>query len=142
MKPKRYWSAVASWRSMEAKGQRTGLVLVTSLSPAVLGAALNWPGRITVALVVPSVILYLLTDGARYYREVTASASQPTLAESLPLLYMVPALVLATVFSSRFSGLFVAAGLVFVELWAGGLSKKRAKPDSSSVPLTPGSERR
>ena len=111
-------------RDTENKTRRSILVVVAWLLPAVLGAVLDWPGRVILALLIPGLILYVVSEGMQYYKDTSSFQPRSPLAKRLPILYMLPPLVIAIIYPSRVSGLLVVAGFVYTGFWLGGRSSK------------------
>jgi len=87
------------------------------LLPAVLGAVLDWSGWLVLSLLIPGLVWYGLTGGKRCYKEIHSSNPEAPVGQRVPILYMLPLLIPALWFSSRFSGLLVVAGFVYVDIW-------------------------
>jgi hypothetical protein len=87
------------------------------LLPAVLGAALDWSGWLILLLLIPGLGWYGVTEGRRCYKKVRSSNPDAPVGQRVPMLYVLPLLIPALWFSSRFSGLLVVAGFVYVDLW-------------------------
>lgn len=98
-------------------------IYATWILPAMLGAILNWSLWIVYTLIVPGLIWYLATEGVRYYKDMKTSDQQAPVAMRVPALGALGYWFVITVWGqisgdTRFCGLFVAFGLVIMDLWS------------------------
>ena len=105
--------------STRANGQaKTSLLCIAAmLSPAILGAILDWSWWVVYLLLIPGLMCFLVSGGMTSNKQIRGSDPQVPdpqvpLADRFPILYALPLFVVVTIFPSRLSGLFIVAGLV------------------------------
>jgi len=102
-------------------------VYVVWLPPAVLGAVLNWSPWLVLVLLVPGLVWYVASQGLKCYEDVRTANPEAPLGRRVPALYASPLFVVAIAFPTRFTGVLIVAGFVFVDLaWWWGIRTRRA----------------
>jgi hypothetical protein len=103
------------------------------LLPAVLGALLDWSGLLVLSLCVPGLAWYAVTAGRRCYEEVRSSKPEAPVGQRMPMLYILPLLIPTLWFMSRFAGLVVVGGFVYVDLWVWFHRTRTSTADKSAA---------
>jgi hypothetical protein len=86
------------------------------LLPAVVGVVLDWPWWIGLVLLIPGLCWYAFTEGTRRYKQIRSASPASPVGIRVPLLAALPLLVGVSWNQSRYASLFMAGGLIFVDL--------------------------
>jgi hypothetical protein len=105
-----------SWRGA---AKAVAPIYTVWLLPATLGAILDWHWWITYTLLIPGTVWYLATEGVRYYREAQRSDPKAPWGTRVPAFSLLGMAMLLTLWEhTRFFGLFLAAGLIMMDLFS------------------------
>jgi hypothetical protein len=86
------------------------------LPPALLAVVLDWSAWLTLACLVPGIVWYGLGEGPRSYIDLRRAEPNAPIGRYVPALSALSLFVVAILFASRFAGVIIVGGFVYVDL--------------------------
>ena len=96
------------------------LGLTAMLTPAIAGAIFGWPWWVVYATMLPSAVW--LIDGGRFFGIIVNRQWNAVKNRALLSAQILPLVIIATIYTSRFSGLLVFTGfaIAYIAAWLRG----------------------